>query len=80
MRRPNDRALRLQAAQKVAAVAEHLPADNDQLLHEIVGAAKLLRRALDRTNSAPHVVASDLAAVRAWIDKLQPFLERALTR
>jgi chemotaxis regulatin CheY-phosphate phosphatase CheZ len=80
-RRPRDAALRLQVASQVAVLAEHVPADHDRLLHEIVGVAKLLRRALDRINkTAPHIEAGDLAAMKAWMERLEPLLARATTR
>jgi hypothetical protein len=81
-RHPGDRPTRLRAAQDVAIVAQ-LTAESvegDKLLAEAASVARLLSRALDRANRSDHLNMTDIAAINAWIDKLQSLLLRAITR
>jgi hypothetical protein len=83
-RHPQDRELRLKAAQSVAALAEASPAagtpgvEGDKLLLEAVAAARLLRRALERANKTEPPSSNDIAAVNAWIDGLRALLVKAV--
>jgi hypothetical protein len=79
-RHPQDRSLRLAAAQDVALLADHAAGDGDKLLQEAKSLAKMLRRALHRANQRAIADSTDLAAVKAWIDKLQVLLFRAIAR
>jgi hypothetical protein len=83
-RHPQDRALRLKAAEGVATLADYAPIGSlkaeDSLLAEAVRAAKLLRRALERANQTPLASGNDIAAMNAWIDTLHPLLLKAIER
>jgi hypothetical protein len=82
-RHPQDRELRMRAAQSVAALAEISPAgtpsvENDKLLSQAASAARLLRRALERANKNEPPSSNDIAAVNAWIDGLRALLVKAV--
>jgi hypothetical protein len=83
-RHPQDRALRLKAAEGVATLADYGPVGNlkaqDSLLAEAVRIAKLLRRALERANRTLIATDNDIAAVNAWVDTLHPLLLKAIER
>jgi hypothetical protein len=83
-RHPQDRALRVKAAEGVATLADHTSPSSlkgeDSLIAEAVRLAKLLRRALDRANRAPSPNTNDIAAMNAWIDALHPVLLKAIER
>ena len=79
-RHPHHLASRRTADQQLSFVIDHASTDQDQLLKEIVAMARLLRRALDRASASDLVGATDLAAINAWIDKLQALLGRAIAR
>ena len=82
-RNPHDRELRSRAADQVAVLATHTisSADGvDRLLAEAIADARLLRRALDRANRAEQASTDDIAAVNAWIDRLQTLLLKIIER
>ena len=82
-RHPQDRALRLRAAEDVAVLAEYRapwPKTGDKLLVDAAAAAKLLRRALERANKDEFASANDVAAFTAWIDRLHTLLLKAIER
>jgi len=82
-RHPHDLALRVRAAEHVAILADHsiAPADGpDKLLSDAITGARLLRRALERTNKATLVNGTDLAAMNAWIDGLDGALLKIIER
>ena len=82
-RNPNDRELRLRAADQVAVLATHRIASDDgvdRLLADAIAGARLLRRALDRSNKAEAVSSDDIAAINAWIDRLQTLLLKIIER
>jgi hypothetical protein len=79
-RHPRDRALRLAAARDVAVLADQAARGGDKLLQEAGSIARMLQRALDRSNKAAVADEADLAAVNAWIDTLHGQLLRAITR
>jgi hypothetical protein len=82
-RNPNDWALRIRAADEVAVLANHrISSDEgvDRLLTDAIAGAKLLRRALDRSNKAELASSNDIAAVNAWIDRLQNLLLKIIER
>jgi hypothetical protein len=82
-RNPNDLDLRTLAADQVAVLATHTirPDDGvDRLLAEAIADARLLRRALDRSNKAELASTNDIAAVNAWIDRLQTRLLKIIER
>jgi hypothetical protein len=82
LRDPQDRALRLRAAEQVANLAEHAvdPYGTDKLLGDAVAGARLLRRALERSNKSEPPSGNDLAAVSAWIDGLHGILLKIIER
>jgi hypothetical protein len=81
-RHPQDRAVRLRAAEQVAILAEQAvdPHHTDNLLEEAVAGARLLRRALERSNKSEPPSSNDLAAVSAWIDGLHSILLKIIER
>jgi hypothetical protein len=82
-RNPNDRPLRCRAADQVAVLANHTIASDDgvdRLLADAIVGAKLLRRALERSNKAEQASADDIAAINAWIDRLQTLLLKIIER
>jgi hypothetical protein len=82
-RNPNDWALRTRAAGEVAVLANHriTPDDGvDRLLADAIAGARLLRRALDRSNREELPSSNDVAAVNAWIDRLQTLLLKIIER
>ena len=82
-RHPNDWPLRIRAAHEVAVLARHtIESDDgvDRLLADAIAGAKLLRRALDRSNKAEQASADDIAAINAWIDRLQTLLLKIIER
>ena len=82
-RHPHDRALRVKAAEQVAILANHLIAPDegdDRLLADAVAGARLLRRALERSNKTESASSEDLAAVKAWIDGLHNLLLKIIER
>jgi hypothetical protein len=79
----NDWPLRARAADQVAVLANHrITSDDgvDRLLADAIGGAKLLRRALDRSNRAEQASSDDIAAINAWIDRLQTLLLKIIER
>jgi hypothetical protein len=81
-RHPNERALRIRAAERVAVLADHVIADggDDRLLADAIAGARLLRRALERANRSERASAEDLTAVTAWIDQLEALLLKIIER
>ena len=83
-RNPQDRAFRVKAAEGVAKLADFASPGSlqgqDGLLAEAIRIAKLLRRALDRTNQASQASSNDIAAMTAWIDALHPVLLKTIER
>ncbi|MBS0523155.1 MAG: hypothetical protein JSS04_05920 [Proteobacteria bacterium] len=82
-RNPNDWALRIRAAAEVAVLAEHTISDDeggDRLLADAIAGARLLRRALERSNKTEQASSNDTAAVNAWIDRLQTLLLKIIER
>ena len=82
-RHPNDWALRTRAADEVAVLANHEISSIDgvdRLLADAIAGAKLLRRALDRSNRAERASSNDIAAINAWIDRLQTLLLKIIER
>jgi hypothetical protein len=82
-RNPNDWALRLRAADRVTLLARHeISADEgvDRLLADAIAGARLLRRALERSNKAELASTDDIAAINAWIDRLQNLLLKIIER
>jgi len=82
-RNPHDWALRLRAADQVALLANHeISSDEgvDRLLADAIAGARLLRRALDRSNKAELASSDDIAAINAWIDRLQNLLLKIIER
>jgi hypothetical protein len=82
-RNPNDGALRTRAAGEVAVLADHTIASDDgvdRLLADAISGARLLRRALDRSNRAELASSDDIAAINAWIDRLQTLLLKIIER
>ena len=82
-RNPGDRALRVRAAGEVAVLANHEIASDDgvdRLLTDAIAGARLLRRALERSNKAELASSNDIAAVNAWIDRLQTLLLKIIER
>lgn len=82
-RNPNDWALRLRAADQVSLLANHeICSDEgvDRLLADAIAGARLLRRALDRSNKAELASTDDIAAINAWIDRLQNLLLKIIER
>lgn len=82
-RNPNDRELRIRAADQVAVLATHTISSDegtDRLLADAIAGARLLRRALDRSNKAETASSDDIAAINAWIDRLQTLLLKIIER
>jgi hypothetical protein len=82
-RNPNDLELRIRAADQVAVLAAHTIASDDgvdRLLADAIADARLLRRALERSNKAERPSSNDIAAVNAWIDRLQTLLLKIIER
>ena len=82
-RHPNDWALRIRAADQVAVLANHTISSDegvDRLLADAISGARLLRRALDRSNQAEAASSDDVAAINAWIDRLQTLLLKIIER
>jgi hypothetical protein len=82
-RNPNDRAMRVRAADQVAELASHMISSDegvDRLLADAISGARLLRRALDRANRAELASSDDVAAINAWIDRLQTLLLKIIER
>lgn len=82
-RNPNDWPLRLRAADEVAVLAGHLISSDDgvdRLLADAIAGAKLLRRALERSNRTEAPSSDDIAAINAWIDRLQTLLLKIIER
>ena len=82
-RNPSDRALRIRAADQVAVLATYTISSaegEDRLLTEAIADARLLRRALERSNRTELAASNDLAAVNAWIDRLQTLLLKIIER
>jgi hypothetical protein len=82
-RHPNDWALRIRAADQVAVLANHMISSDegvDRLLADAISGARLLRRALDRSNKAEAASSDDIAAINAWIDRLQTLLLKIIER
>ena len=52
----------------------------DLLLTDAIAGARLLRRALDRSNKAEVPCSNDIAAINAWIDRLQTLLLKIIER
>lgn len=82
-RNPNDWALRTRAADEVVVLATHTISSDegvDRLLTDAISDARLLRRALERSNKAELASSNDIAAVNAWIDRLQTLLLKIIER
>jgi hypothetical protein len=79
-RRPQDRPLRLRAAQEIALLAEFGPFEADKLLSEAVLGARLLRRSLERANKNEPANADDLSAMVTWIEGLHNLLLKIIQR
>jgi len=82
-RNPNDWAIRVRAAEQVAELANHTISSDqgvDRLLADAISGARLLRRALDRSNRAELASSDDIAAINAWIDRLQTLLLKIIER
>jgi len=82
-RNPNDWEMRVRAADQVAVLATHTIASDDgvdRLLADAISGAKLLRRALERSNKAEAASSDDIAAINAWIDRLQTLLLKIIER
>jgi len=82
-RNPNDWELRVRAADQVAVLATHTISSDegmDRLLADAIADARLLRRALERSNKAELASSNDIAAVNAWIDRLQTLLLKIIER
>ena len=82
-RNPNDREMRVRAADQVAVLADHTISSDDgvdRLLADAISGARLLRRALDRSNKAEAASIDDIVAVNAWIDRLQTLLLKIIER
>jgi hypothetical protein len=82
-RNPDDWAMRLRAADEVAVLANHSISPDegvDLLLTDAITGARLLRRALDRSNQAEVPRSDDVAAINAWIDRLQTLLLKIIER
>jgi hypothetical protein len=82
-RNPSDRSLRIRAADQVAVLATYTISSvegEDRLLTEAIADARLLRRALERSNRTELASSNDLAAVNAWIDRLQTLLLKIIER
>jgi hypothetical protein len=82
-RSPNDWPLRMRAANEVAVLASHTISSDegvDRLLADAIAGARLLRRALDRSNKAAQASPDDIAAINAWIDRLQTLLLKIIER
>lgn len=82
-RHPDDRALRIRAAEQVAVLANHVIGPDegaDRLLADAIAGAKLLRRALERANKTEMASSEDVAAIKAWIDGLHSLLLKIIER
>ncbi len=81
-RNSHDCALRRRAAAAVAVLANHRISSGecDRLLADAIAGAKLLRRALERSNRADVASSDDVAAINAWIDRLQTLLLKIIER